>query len=83
MPLLADNLMGGRSIRAALPERSAAGQPDPYTGTNHGNGFYNSGFLDRWGVATASEHEDPFTAPGSSLICLIHPFMKSTVTVTP
>ena len=54
-----------------------------YDGTNHGNGFLNTGNLDR----------DPATpSPGSTqvtfskagtyeYICLLHPFMKGSVVV--
>ena len=51
----------------------------------HGNGFYNSGFLDRdSAIAAPASTNVTFGAPGNySLICLIHPFMTNTVTVTP
>ena len=53
-----------------------------YTSTLHGNGFWNTGFLDA--------HQSPLPASGSvtfgqagsfTFICLIHPFMKGTVIV--
>jgi plastocyanin len=83
---LAANLLGPvfdpRGIYPSEPP--PAGIPS-YNGANHGNGFYNSGFLD---VDAASplpaSTKVTFTAPGSyPLICLIHPFMTATVTVTP
>jgi plastocyanin len=53
------------------------------TPTSHGNGFWNSGFLD-----TASASPPPssaavkFDAPGTyEFYCIIHPFMHATVTV--
>jgi plastocyanin len=55
------------------------------TPTSHGNGFWNSGGLN-------NNNNDPlpnsnsvlFGAPGTyTFICLVHPFMKATVTVTP
>jgi plastocyanin len=65
-------------------EPPPAGVP-AYTGTNHGNGFYNSGFLDRIDASPPpASTQVRFTTPGTfSLICLIHPFMTSKVTVTP
>ena len=83
---LADNLIGQViDPRGAYPSDPPPASPISYTGTNHGNGFYNSGFLDSVGPSPLpSSTQIRFTAPGSfALICLIHPFMKSTVTVTP
>jgi plastocyanin len=65
-------------------EPPPAGVPT-ITPTMHGNGFFNSGVLD---VDTASpvpaSTKVTFGAPGThQLICLIHPFMTGTVTVTP
>jgi plastocyanin len=65
-------------------EDPAAGVPT-ITPAHHGNGFYNSGVLDQ---DTASpppgSTKVTFGAAGTyQLICLIHPFMTSTVTVTP
>lgn len=53
------------------------------TPTLHGNGFWSSGVLD---TATASPNPSSssvrFAAPGKyDFYCLIHPFMKATVTV--
>jgi plastocyanin len=69
--------------RAIYPSDTAE-TPD-YTGANHGNGFYNSGFLDSNPDSVLPQSTPVrFTAAGTfQLICLIHPFMKSTVTVTP
>ena len=55
-----------------------------YNGKNHGNGFFNSGFLDSDAATPLPTSTSiRFTAAGSySLICLIHPFMRATVTVT-
>jgi plastocyanin len=71
--------------RGAYPsEPPAAGVPSITPG-NHGNGFYNSGFLDRDGASPLPASTTvTFGAPGEySLICLIHPFMAARVTVTP
>jgi plastocyanin len=65
-------------------EPPTAGVPT-ITPTHHGNGFYNSGFLDvAAGSPLPASTRVTFGAPGTyPLICLIHPFMTSTVTVTP
>jgi plastocyanin len=69
--------------RAIYPSDTA--QTPDYTGANHGNGFYNSGFLDSNPDSVLPQSTPVrFTAAGTfQLICLIHPFMKSTITVTP
>jgi plastocyanin len=61
-----------------------AGVPS-YNGANHGNGFFNSGFLDGDSASPLpASTQVKFSAAGTySVICLIHPFMTSTVTVTP
>jgi plastocyanin len=65
-------------------EPPPAGVPS-YDGTNHGNGFYNSGVLDADAASPLpSSTKITFTGAGTySMICLIHPFMTNTVTVTP
>jgi plastocyanin len=84
--VLAANLLGpqGFDPRGAYPSEPPGGVPT-YTGVNHGNGFYNSGLLDSVGASPLpSSTQLRFGAPGSfTMICLIHPFMRSTVTVTP
>jgi plastocyanin len=83
---LVDNLVGQViDPRGTYPSDPPPATPVSFTGTNHGNGFYNSGFLDSVGPSPLpSSTQIRFTAPGSfALICLIHPFMKGTVTVTP
>ena len=81
---LAANLVGESfDPRGAYPSDPPPGAP--YTGTNHGNGFWNSGIMDS-DPDTVLPEKVPitFAAPGSfTMICLIHPFMTSTVTVTP
>jgi plastocyanin len=83
---LANSLLGevfdARGIYPSEPP--AAGVPT-ITTTQHGNGFYNSGFLDVDAASPLpSSTRVTFGAAGTySLICLIHPFMTSTVTVTP
>jgi plastocyanin len=82
---LVENLIGQfLDPRGVYPSEPPGGVPT-YTAFNHGNGFYNSGLLDSVGPSPLpSSTQLRFGAPGSfSLICVIHPFMKSTVTVTP
>jgi plastocyanin len=65
-------------------ENPAAGVPT-ITPATHGNGFFNSGILDQDSASPLpASTKVTFGAPGSySLICVIHPFMTRTVTVTP
>jgi plastocyanin len=82
---LAAGLLGEQiDPRGGYPSDPPPAAPS-YDGTNHGNGFYNSGLLDV-DSATPSPPSTSitFSAAGSySLICLIHPFMVDTVTVAP
>jgi plastocyanin len=51
----------------------------------HGNGFANSGALDRGDdTPFKAQAKFKFTAPGTyRYVCLLHPFMQGTVVVTP
>ena len=53
------------------------------TPTLHGNGFWNSGALDRVNATPLPPASQvKFATPGTyTFYCLIHPFMKGTVTV--
>jgi plastocyanin len=82
---IANNLLGETfDPRGAYPsEPPPAGVPTLLP-NSHGNGFYNSGILDQDPASPlAASTRLRFGAPGSyALICLIHPFMTATVTVT-
>ena len=67
--------------RAVYP--SDPGPAAPFTPTYHGNGFWNSGALDRDpGTPLPTSNTVRFSAPGTfTVYCLIHPFMRGTVTV--
>ncbi len=54
-----------------------------YTGTNHGNGFFNTGILDANPGSTAgTSFAVKFTKAGTyDFQCLIHPFMKGQIVV--
>ena len=68
---------------AAFYPSDAPGSVVSLTPTTHGNGFWNSGFLD--GVrASPVPNAAPvrFDTPGTyTFYCLVHPFMMGTVTV--
>jgi|tagenome__1003787_1003787.scaffolds.fasta_scaffold20820268_1 plastocyanin len=57
--------------------------PVSLTPTTHGNGFWNSGALDAAGQTPLPESSSvKFDTPGTyTYYCLIHPFMRGTVTV--
>jgi plastocyanin len=56
----------------------------PYTGTNHGNGYLNTGVLDTNPASPPPSSADvTFTTPGTyAFECTIHPGMQATITVT-
>jgi len=69
--------------RGVYPSENPAGPGAALTPALHGNGFWSSGVLD---TATASplpeSNSVTFGAPGTyTFYCMIHPFMKGTVTV--
>lgn len=70
---------------AAFPSDPPPTLP-PYTGSNHGNGFLNSGILDN-DLATPQLPNSAtvtFATPGTyHFECVIHPNMDGTVVVTP
>jgi plastocyanin len=78
---------GGINPEAAYPSDPPPAFP-PYTGRNHGNGFFNLGLHDN-DPATPPAQIGPngavtFAAAGTfQLKCLVHPGMDATVTVTP
>jgi plastocyanin len=55
----------------------------PYTGSNHGNGFLNTGIMDSNPQSPPPSSVDvTFTSPGSYLYeCTIHPGMQATIKV--
>jgi plastocyanin len=82
---LAANLIGPViDPRGAYPSDPPPAVP-AYTGTNHGNGFYNTGLLAGGDpVPLPTSTKVTFTTPGTyAYLCLIHPFMTGSVTVTP
>lgn len=70
--------------RAAYPSESPQAGVPSFDGTNHGNGFYNSGVLDRDPETPSPDSvRVKFTRAGTyQYICMIHPFMEGRVTVT-
>ncbi len=67
--------------RGAYP--SSVPMPISLSPASHGNGFANTGALDRdTGTPTPASAQITFTEPGTyHYICLIHPFMHGTVIV--
>ena len=85
-----DQLAAGLLGEVFDPRGGYPSEPPPagvptITTAQHGNGFYNSGFLDRDSASPLPASTSvTFGGPGTyTMICLIHPFMTSTVTVTP
>jgi plastocyanin len=78
---------GNINPEAAYPSDPPPAFP-PYTGANHGNGFFNLGLHDN-DSATPPTVAGPtgavtFAAPGTfQLKCLVHEGMDATVNVTP
>jgi plastocyanin len=69
--------------RAVYPSERPGDSPASYGPLLHGNGFWNSGAMDR-GSATPlpSSNAVTFTTPGTyTYYCLIHPFMVGTIDV--
>jgi plastocyanin len=76
-----------KSFEGTTVDQQAVYPTDPtlttLTPTLHGNGFWNSGVMDGSGAtALPAFNTVRFGAPGTyTFYCLIHPFMKGTVTV--
>ena len=70
----------GNAVYASDPPGTITETP-----TSHGNGFVNTGALDRDSTTPLPPSgRIKFTTPGTyNFICLLHPFMKGTVVVTP
>jgi plastocyanin len=58
--------------------------PTALTPTLHGNGFWNTGFMDETTVTTLPKSSQvKIVSPGTyTFFCLLHPFMQVTVTAT-
>jgi len=70
--------------RAVYPSEKPGTPIASLTPTLHGNGFWNSGVMDRSSTTPAlpSSNAVTFAAPGTyQFYCLIHPFMHATITV--
>ena len=68
--------------RGVYPSEAPATQ-GTLTPALHGNGFWNSGAMDNGkNTPLAASNSVKFGAPGKyEFYCMIHPFMKATVTV--
>jgi plastocyanin len=75
------------TLNSPAPSAAALYPSDPGTitlnATSHGNGFANTGVLDRdRGTPNPPSNKIKFTQPGTyHFICLIHPFMHGTIVV--
>ncbi len=69
--------------RAAYPSEQPGGPPASLSPALHGNGFWNSGVLDAVPPSPLPlDNTVTFAEPGIyPYVCLIHPFMKATITV--
>jgi plastocyanin len=68
--------------RATYPSDPPNAGPAVLTPASHGNGFWNSGAIDANPSPLASSNSVTFGQAGTyTFYCLIHPFMKGTVTV--
>jgi plastocyanin len=69
--------------RAAYPSERPGDSPASYSPALHGDGFWNSGLIDRASATPLpASNSVTFSAPGTyTYYCLIHPFMVGTVQV--
>jgi plastocyanin len=81
---LEDSFTGTTFAATAIYPSSPPGTTLPVPGT-HGNGFANTGALDRDAATPLPPGAKfQFTAPGTyQFVCMIHPFMRGTVVVSP
>jgi plastocyanin len=82
---LAGSLQGAAFNNAAVYPSDAPGTTAALTPTLHGNGFWSSGFMDQTNDTPTLPASTgvTFAAPGTyTFYCLIHPFMKATVTAS-
>ncbi|MFP5380067.1 MAG: hypothetical protein ACLGHP_10035, partial [Vicinamibacteria bacterium] len=79
---LAGSLESPAARQEALYPSDLPSAPAALTPASHGNGFWNSGGLDAVGASPLPQRNAVrFAAPGTyTYYCLIHPFMKATVT---
>ena len=82
---LASSISGGGPIdqRAAYPSDPRPA-PTPLTPQTHGDGFWNTGFMDATTATPLPKSSQVrIVAPGTyTFFCLLHPFMQVTVTAT-
>jgi plastocyanin len=80
---LASGFESGQLDPSAVYPSDPPGTVASLSPTLHGNGFWNSGVLDASAASPLPlASQVKFTAPGAyTYYCLIHPFMKGTVTV--
>jgi plastocyanin len=82
---LAASITGPAFDPAAVYPSDPPGTTAALTPTSHGNGFWSSGFMDQSSKSPTlpASNAVTFSAPGTyTFYCLIHPFMKATVTAS-
>ena len=74
----------GQIDQAAIYPSDAPPGPASLTPSTHGNGFWGTGFLDSSNATPIpSSGQVKIAAPGTyTFYCLIHPFMKATITAS-
>lgn len=80
---LAGSFQSPQIAQAAIYPSDAPGAPASLTPSLHGNGFWNSGVLDTSSATPLPTNNSVrFSQAGTyTFYCLIHPFMKATITV--
>lgn len=80
---LAGSFQSPQIAQAAIYPSDPPGAPASLTPSWHGNGFWNSGVLDTSSATPLPNNNSVrFNAAGTyTFYCLIHPFMKATITV--
>ena len=87
-PVVADPTSGWSNVAPTVFSAQIAFPSDvptlpAYDGTSHGNGFLNTGVLDREAASPSPPSSQvTFTKAGTyDYICLLHPFMKGQIVV--
>ena len=81
--MIAGSFAGPQLDQRALYPSELPPAPGSYTPTLHGNGFWNSGAMDKSAASPLPDSSQvTFSTPGTyDYYCLIHPFMHGQVIV--
>ena len=82
--VIAASFEGQIDQRGVYPSENPTGPLAALSPTLHGNGFWNSGAMDRSGTSPLpASNEVTFNTPGTyDFYCMIHPFMHGQIKVT-